>query len=191
LIERGNTGNGRAGGFLKVWLWWEHWYLWRHHVRPLTPTSAFMIEVRRHRGSTVALAGGIEVRPGDRIIELHLANHTVSGDATRRAWSPFQALAQTSADLALVGRLVDKGSLGPVRALHAVSLIAPALGRVGFEVRPLPATWHTRLLRFYMVGLLAVYHPRGWQGARRARDRAWPAEAWMGVHRRDPADDGL
>ncbi|MGA7988979.1 MAG: hypothetical protein WCB51_11345 [Candidatus Dormiibacterota bacterium] len=166
---------------LKVWLWWEHWYLWRHHVRSLTRTSAFMIEVRRYQGKPVTLADGTHVRRGDRIVELHLANHRVSGDATNRDWSPFQTLAQTSADLALIARLVHRGSLGPVRALHAVSLIAPALGRVGFTVTPLPATWHTRLLRFYMVGLLAVYHPRGWLAARRARDRAWPAEAWASV----------
>ncbi len=179
MIARGNSGNGHAGGVLKVWLWWEHWYLRRHHVRRLTRTSAFMIELHRYRGNPVVLDDGTQVRPGDRIVELHLANHTVSGDAKSRAWSPFQTLTTTTSDLVLVARLVEHGSLGPVRALHAVSLIAPALGRVGFSVAPLPVTWHTRLLRFYMVGLLAVYHPRGWQGARRARDRAWPSEAWL------------
>jgi hypothetical protein len=179
VIARGNSGNGHAGGVLKVWLWWEHCYLRRHHVRRLTRTSAFMIELHRYRGNPVVLDDGTQVRPGDRIVELHLANHTVSRDAKSRAWSPFQTLTTTTSDLVLVARLVDQGSLGPVRALHAVSLIAPALGRVGFSVAPLPVTWHTRLLRFYMVGLLAVYHPRGWQGARRAQDRAWPAEAWI------------
>jgi hypothetical protein len=181
LISRGNSGNGHADGVLNVWLWWEHWYLWRHHVRPLTRTSAFMIELHRYRGNPVVLADGNRVRSGDRIIELHLANQLVAGDASGPAWSPFHTLKQTRSDLALVARLVDKGTIGPVRALRAVSLIAPALGRVGFTVRPLPITWHTRLVRFYMVGLLAVYHPSGWQEARRARDRAWPAEAWMSV----------
>ncbi len=164
-----------------MWLLWERLYLWRHHARPLTRTSAFMIEVRMYRGHPVTVAGGTEVRPGDRIVELHLANHVVSGDATSRSWSPFQTLAQTSSDLALIARLVNNGSLGPVRALHAVSLLAPSLGRAGFSIAPLPDTWQTRVLRFYMVGLLAVYHPDGWRGARRERDRGWPAEAWMSV----------
>jgi hypothetical protein len=181
LIARGNSGNGHAGGVLKVWLWWERWYLRRHHVRPLTRTSAVLIEVRRYRGGPVDLADGTQVRRGDRVIELHLANHSVAVDAAGGVWSPFQTLAQTSSDLALVARVVQDGTLGPVRALHAVSLIAPALRRVGFSVEPLPVTWPTRLQRFYLVGLLAVYHPHGWQGARRARDRAWPAEAWMSV----------
>lgn len=181
MIAHDNAGGGHAGGVLKVWLWWERSYLRRHRVRALTPGSAFLIEERRHHGPPVALPDGTQVRSGDRIVELHLANQSVSADATSRGWSPFQTLTATSADLALLARLVKRGILGDVHAVHAVSLIAPALGRVGFTVWPLRDTWHTRLLRFYLVGLLAVYHPDGWRGARRARIRAWPAEAWMSL----------
>ncbi|HEY6470518.1 MAG TPA: hypothetical protein VI434_12215 [Candidatus Dormibacteraeota bacterium] len=130
----------------------------------------------------MALRDGTTVRSGDDIVELHLANHSVAGHATRREWSPFQTLTATNADLALINRLVARGSVGPVRAVHAVSLIAPALGRLGFTVVPLADSASSRLLRFYLVGLLAVYHPNGWRGARRARMRAWPAEAWMSVN---------
>jgi hypothetical protein len=151
----------------------------RHHVRSLADHSAVMIEVRTYRGHPVTLRDGAQVRSGDRIVELHLANHTVADNATSRAWSPFQTLTTTSEDLALIHRLVERGSLGHVRAVHAVSLIAPALGRVGFTVRPLADSAQSRLLRFYLVGLLAVYHPQGWRGASRARERAWPYEAWM------------
>ena len=176
---RGNSGNGHARGALVVWVWWERLYLRRHQVRPLSDGSAVMIELRTYRGPAVTLRDGTQVRSGDRIVELHLANHTVAGEATNGTWSPFQALATTSEDLALVHRLVARGSLGTVRAVHAVSLIAPALGRIGFAVVPLEDSARTRLVRFYLVGLLAVYHPLGWRAARRARMRAWPAEAWM------------
>lgn len=140
-----------------------------------------MIEVRNHRGRPVTLRDGTEVRSGDRIVELHLANRSVAGDATSRGWSPFQTLTRTGADLALVDRLVQRGSLGPVRALHAVSLLAPALGRLGFMTVSLEHSARSRLLRFYLVGLLAIYHPDGWRGARRASERAWPYEAWMSI----------
>jgi YkoP-like protein len=178
---RSDSGDGHARGVLRVWVWWERSYLRRHHVRRLSDASAVMIEVRTYRGSPVTLRDGTRLQSGDRIIELHLANHAVAGDATSDAWSPFQTLTTTSADLARINRLVQRGSVGPVRALHAVSLIAPALGRLGFMVVPLKDSAGSRLLHFYLVGLLAVYHPQGWRGARRARTRTWPADAWMSV----------
>ncbi|HVC05698.1 MAG TPA: hypothetical protein VND88_13570 [Candidatus Acidoferrales bacterium] len=140
-----------------------------------------MIETRDYHGRPVTLRDGTEVRSGDRVVELHLANRGVAGDATGEAWTPFQTLRKTRADLALVERLVQRGSLGPVRALHAVSLIAPALGRLGFTIVPLDQSARSRVLRFYLVGLLAIYHPDGWRGARHARERAWPYEAWMSI----------
>lgn len=179
LITLGGSGDGHARGALRVWVWWERLYLWRHHVRALSDTSIFRIEVRTHRGDTVVLPGDRTVARGDLVVELHLANRRVAGASDTAGWSPFQVIAAVRADLSLLSRLVTAGLLGPVTAVHAISLLAPALERVGFRVAPLPPSPWSRLVRFYLIGLLAVYHPRGWAGAMRARSRAWPAEAWM------------
>jgi hypothetical protein len=83
-------------------------------------------------------------------------------------------------DLKILTRSTATGALGPVVAVHAVSLVAPALARLGFEVKPLERTFPNRLLHFYLVGLLAVYHPDGWEAAGPARE-SWPSEAWISV----------
>ncbi len=176
---RGRSGNGHAGGVLKVWIWWERFYLWRHRVRPLGDDSVVRIEVRRHRGRTVSLADGTEVRAGDLVAELHLSNHTVASKSASSTWSPFAVLGSLRSDLTVLARSVAAGRLGPVKAVHAVSLVAPALARIGFQVEPLRPSAHARLLRFYLIGLVAIYNPDGWKSAARERRRAWPAEAWM------------
>ena len=179
LVTRGRSGDGHAGGVLKVWLWWERFYLWRHRVRPLGEDSVVRIEMRRHRGRTVALTDGTEVRTGDLVAELHLSNRRVASGSASATWSPFVVLESTRSDLTVLARAVAAGRLGPVRAVHAVSLVAPALARIGFQVEPLRPSAHSRLLRFYLIGLVAIYNPDGWRSAGRARTRGWPAEAWM------------
>jgi hypothetical protein len=177
------AGGGHAGGVLRVWAWWERLYLWRHHVKSLRDGSVLRVEVRHHRGAAITLADGTRVRSGDRIVELHLANNSVAPNVDDVEWNPFLVMRGARRDLQIIARLVDSGRLGPVVAVHAVSLIAPALARLGFEVLPLKPTLQHRLLHFYLVGLLAVYHPAGWQAADRARKGAWPTEAWMGASR--------
>jgi hypothetical protein len=178
MIMHSPAGDGRAGGVLRVWIWWERLYRWRHHVRPLRGGSVLRVEMRHHRGATVTLADGTRVQSGDPIVELHLANQAVAPNVERDGWSPFQVVRTARGDLEMLSRLAATGRLGPVAAVHAVSLLAPALARLGFEVMPLRATVRHRLLRFYLIGLLAVYHPDGWKAARR-RMQAWPAEAWI------------
>ncbi|HVC40863.1 MAG TPA: hypothetical protein VND54_02685 [Candidatus Saccharimonadales bacterium] len=179
LVMHSTAGGGRAGGVLRVWTWWEHRYLRHHHVTQVEDGSVLRFEVRHHRGPTVALADGTRVHRGDRIVELHLANNTVAPDVDTPGWSPFQVITSARGDLEILARLVTTGRLGSVVALHAVSLIAPALARLGFEVVPLESTLRNRLLHFYLVGLLAVYHPDGWKAAGRARRGSWPSEAWI------------
>lgn len=162
-----------------MWLWWERIYLKRHHVRPLRDRCVLRAEVCRHRGITVRLSDGTEVHSGDRIVELHLANQRVATGVDAEGWSPFQVVTSARGDLEILASVVAAGSVGSIRALHVVSLIAPALARLGFDVMPLKPTFSARLLHFYLVGLLAIYHPEGWRAAERARTRSWPSEAWL------------
>ena len=92
----------------------------------------------------------------------------------------------------LAGRF-KAGDFPYVVAVHAVSLDAAPLRRFGFEVNSMPANWHSRLERFFMVGLVAIYKPAGWNGAQRMRLHGWPREAWisaphlLALYRRDVA----
>lgn len=62
-------------------------------------------------------------------------------------------------------------------AAHGVTLFGEAARRLGFEVRPLPRTPWWRLVRFFLWGLRAVYHP----GGRGHKPPPWPAEVWLGA----------
>ena len=53
----------------------------------------------------------------------------------------------------------------------------------GFEARPVPHTIGFALTRFYMTGLLALYHPQGWAAVTPQRARRWPTEIWIGRER--------
>lgn len=183
LIQRGHAGDGRAGGVLRVWLWWERLERKRHRPRPLNGGSALWFTVASYAGETVHLFDGREILSGDRVVELHLDNQGLSRAATGKDWSPWTATRLAEADLESLAQRIRSKSLGAVGGVHATSLYAGILRRYGFQVKPLPSSAATRLLRFYLVGLLAIYHPHGWEGARHARLHGWPVEAWISSDR--------
>jgi len=177
LLRLGGGGGGKATGVLKVWLWWEGLTTWWWRLRPVRPGGILRYQRTRYRGQPRTLADGTELRPGDVILELHFANRVLAQTDSRNPWQVLRALAE---DLNLLAQQSAEGELGEVKALHGVTLFARPGQRLGFEFRPLPDTWYTRLMRFFFVGLLLVYHPRGWSGLTRPPDTLWPGEVWLG-----------
>jgi YkoP-like protein len=96
------------------------------------------------------------------------------------------------ADLDELARMIAAGKLGSVRALHGVTLFARPGRRLGFEVRPVRHNWNWSLQRYFLIGLLPIYHRDGWREFDRMRRDRWPAELWMSIpclmsHRQRPA----
>ncbi|MCM8747913.1 hypothetical protein NET02_01995 [Thermomicrobiaceae bacterium CFH 74404] len=168
---------------LSVWLGWERLTHWWWHTRPLGPGGIFRYRLLVYTGLPVTLRDGCTVRPGHRIIDLHFDNRRLLRAAVEARDKPWSLLRAAREDLQTLASLVGAGELGEVRALRGVTLFARAGRRLGFEARPLPVTGTARLQRYFFVGLLAVYHPRGWQAAERFRERGWPGEAWMSRER--------
>jgi hypothetical protein len=179
LLRLSTAGGGRAVGTLSVWLAWERLTSWWWRLRPVRPDGIFRYHLRAHHGPPVLLADGTLVRPGDRLIELHFDNRRLLRLATTPDWTPFVATRLAAEDLRVLDRLLADGKLPEIVALHGVTLFARAGRRLGFEVHTLPRTPGWGLVRYFMVGLLAVYHPRGWEAAERLRWTAWPGELWM------------
>jgi hypothetical protein len=175
-LRLGRAGGGHAFGPLSAWLLWEaltsrRWR--RHRVRAGGLTR---YRVLTYMGDTVALADGTRIRPGDRIIDLHLDNHAI---ARRFERSPWLALQVGVADLQMLDAWIRDGRFGPIRALRGVTLLVTVGRRLGFEVRPLKWSWQTWMRRYFLVGLEAVYHPGGLARLDRHPERRWPAELWM------------
>lgn len=179
LLRLGRAGGGRAVGTLSVWVWYERFTLRLWHVQPIRPNGMLLMSRSRHHGHPVRLADGALIRSGDPIIELHIDN-TYTGEllATGRL-TPWRVLRTMNADMQTLAERVAAGEFADACALHAVSLFADAAQRFGMEFRRLPRTPYWRLVRYFMVGLLVLHHPAGWERVAHLRESTWPGEIWM------------
>lgn len=170
LLGFHRSGRGHAAGALRVWLWWEHLTTWWWQLRPVRPGGLLLYSVQRWKGPPVRLRDGTWVRRGDRVLELHLENARFAQGATASPWAYLSTLRE---DVGALGRLL---ALHGAVAAHGVTLFAGPARRLGFEVRPLPPSPWWRLVRFFLWGLRAVYHPR----AAGEAPPPWLAEVWLG-----------
>jgi hypothetical protein len=177
LLRLGWAKGGRAIGVLSVWVFVERLTARLHRIRPVQPKAMLRYALERHRGEPVVLRDGTAIANGDPIIELHFDNRRLV-ELTRAGTNPWPLLQQARGDLAALDKLLSSGALGEVKALHGLTLFAPAGARVGFEARPLPRTWRFALDRFFMAGLVMLYNPSGWRAAAHQAAR-WPGEVWM------------
>lgn len=177
LLRVGWAKGGRAVGVLSVWLLVERLSTWLQRIRPVRSQAMLRFALTRHHGARLVLKDATVIERGDPIIELHFDNHRLV-ELTKTGTSPWPLLQLARADLAALEKRLSSGGPGEIRALHGVTLFAPAGYRLGFEVGPLPRTWRLALERFFMAGLVILYNPAGWRAAGHHATR-WPGELWM------------
>ena len=179
MLGWGRAGGGRAAGVVSVWAGWERWMLKRHPSLPARSGGLLRYRVERHRGPDRRLGDGTVIRRGDPIVELHFDNRALSEMRRAGRYSTWRAVRELRADLAAIASRAAAGELGPVVALHGVSLMGAAGGVLGFESVALPHDLRHAFERYFLAGLDAIYHPAGLRRLEgRVRDR-WPAEVWM------------
>jgi hypothetical protein len=181
LPRLGHAGNGRAFGVLSVWVWWDHFLEWSFHPRPVRPDGVFRYRLAHHWGRRLVLRDGTVVERGDRVIELHFDNRGLMRSTAADDWNPWSMMDKLDADLDVLASLIADARIGPVRALHGVTMFASPGRRLGFEVRPVRHNWNWSLQRYFLIGLLPIYHRDGWHEFDRMRRDRWPAELWMSV----------
>lgn len=163
-------------GTLTAWRLWEKFTDWRDKPISVRPESLIRYTLRRHSGPDLVLSDGTLVHKGDTIAELHVANpvlyRRLSNDNQQSHWGLIR---EAQLDIALLDSLLPPG----VVALHGLTLVHPAARRIGFEVHPLPEGVGTRLVRLFMMGLIAIYHPRGTSRVQSITSRDRPAEVWL------------
>ncbi|MGA7673340.1 MAG: hypothetical protein WBW04_23195 [Nitrolancea sp.] len=181
LLRLGRSGSGRAFGVLSVWVWWERFTNWRFKVKPVGPDSFLLYSLSHYSDSERTLADGTSLHSGDPILELHFNNPQITRLISRNQFTPWKALKLAGHDIGILEEAVASGPLNQVKAIHAITLFASSGERLGFEVHELPHTASWALVRYFMVGLIALYHPDGWKQAARTRQTMWPGEMWMGI----------
>jgi len=179
LPRLSRAGEGRAVGVLSVWVWWDHFLEWSMHPRAVRPDGVLRFRLAHHWGRRLLLDDGTVVDRGDRVVELHFDNRGLMHSTRAIEWNPWTAMERMDADLDELARLIAAGRLRSVRALHGVTLFASPGPRLGFEVRPVRHNWNWSLQRYFLIGLLPIYHRDGWREFDRMRRDRWPAELWM------------
>ncbi len=179
-----HTRAGIAQGFLRFWPIWERLTLALWHVQPLpgAPYGLLAVRLKRHTGRPIDLPDGSHIGKKDMIIELHLRNQAFLDLSTRAdTWKYMRLIAQ---NLQALARWVEETNF-PIRprAIYGLTLLSRgAAPRMGFTLRQRPKTLQTRLDRFFMLGLLVLYHPKG--RARLLQGKTYdtyPQEIWMSV----------
>ena len=175
------TRSGMARGFLRFWPIYERLWQALHRVRPVpgAPEGLLRIEFARYRGRPITLPDGTRIQRGDRIGELHINNRAIARLAPDgRALRLLPSFVASFRALAAWSREPDFPA--DLRAIYAFTLLGRAGGRLGFTLRERPPTLHTRLDRFFMTGLLALYNPGGTSRLRQGSTYGlFPVEIWM------------
>jgi hypothetical protein len=155
-----------------------------YHIRPLKADDSGIIRFNlcHYKGPTRVLDDGSEVKTGDIIIELHLNNawfkrrRNLNLSASQ---SPREFLGSFAQDLCLLAQQIASGMFGNVTALHGITLLHIAARRLGFQVDELPDSLWKKGARFYMAGLMQVYHLRG-DEVSGLREKTWELkELWL------------
>jgi hypothetical protein len=174
------TGEGKARGFLRFWPFWEHLTRSIWHLQPIPHAPHHLLEVRfkRHTGREIDLPDGTHIGKGDPIIELHFRNQALLEIEDKRAWTYMRLVVQ---NLHALARWMQKPDFpGDPRAIYGVTLLYRATQRLGFTLRKRPKGLHADLERFFMTGLLVLYHRKGsvrlLQGTTYG---TYPQEIWM------------
>lgn len=177
------AGAGRARGFLRFWPVWEAITRRVWHVRSIPGAEDGLFEVRffRYRGQPATLPDGSVIVKGDRVVELHVRNDAMIEFGESLSFR--QAFGGMRRSLRGLAAWSYRGDFPPgVRAVYGRSLLARAAPRLGFTTREVPRTVHLRLERFFLLGIMVMYHSRG-------RDRLshgttysrYPVECWLSL----------
>jgi hypothetical protein len=175
------TGAGKASGFLLFWPFWERFThaLWHLQPVPHAPYRLLQIRFTHHHGKPIDLPDGTHVSKGDPIIELHFRGQAfLDTDEQMPRWRYMQIIKQNFS--ALANWMQEPDFPSNACAIYGNTLLYRGAVRLGFTLRERPKTLYTYLERFFMMGLMVLYHRQG--SARLLQGKTYetyPQETWM------------
>jgi hypothetical protein len=155
-----------------------------HHIRPLKSDNSGIVslDIRYHKGRTIALNDGSRVKTGDKIIELHLNNDWFKRRrklAIKVSQSPREILGCLEQDLRFLAQQVVDGTFEGVVALHGSTFFYTGAKRLGFQVEELPDSLWKKGAYFYIAGLMQIYHLRAGEAPKRREKPLELKEVWL------------
>jgi hypothetical protein len=175
------TRAGKARGFLRFWLFYERITrsLWRLQSVPHAPHHLLEIRFIRYTGKAIDLPDGTHVGKGDPLIELHFRNRALlEVEEQASTWRYIQLSAQSLSALACW--MQEPDFPGDACAIYGKTLLYRGAARLGFTLRECPKNVHSYLERFFLTGLMVLYHRKG--SARLQQGTTYgtyPQEVWI------------
>lgn len=139
-------------------------------VKPVAENSMVSVEVGYHKGCPIRLADGCEVKPGDRVIKLHLndswiAQQLRAGSLPGKRDFPRGFGRYFREGLRALATEVASGKYGSVVAIYGWTAFHSQAKRCGFQVIDLPNTLRTMLARLHIAALME-HHRVPWLARR-------------------------
>ena len=152
-----------------------------HHAIPNTPYHLFEVQFTRVDAKPITLPDGTRIKRRDPIAILHVNNRVLSRLVAET--TPWQQLRMMRGDLRALAQWVAAGGFPKdIHALYGYTLLGRSAPRLGFTIRERPSTIRTRLDRFFLMGIIVLYHPGGRERLQRGTTYdTEPAETWMSL----------
>jgi len=132
-------------------------------IKPLERNSIICIEVRRHKGCSIKLEDGSEIRPGDPVIKLHFNDAWIAEGLRSSSGSGIRGYPRGlfyyfKDGLQLLATEVADGKYGGIVALYGWTVFHAHASRLGFQVIDLPNTLRIKLARLHIAALMQSHH---------------------------------
>lgn len=175
--------SGQARGFLRFWPIWE-WLALRvmpHQAIPNAPHHLFEVQFTHVDANPITLPDGTHIKRRDPVVILHINNRVLSRIVAET--TPWQQLRMMRGDLRALAQWVERGGFpDDIRAIYGYTLLGRAASRLGFTLRRRPSSIRTRLDRFFLMGIMVLYHPGGRERLQRGTTYdTEPVETWMSL----------
>lgn len=169
---------------------WEKLFSWVENISIIenSPYGLLRMSIHPYKGRTTTLPDGTRVSKGDLIMELHISNLTLAkGEVDNiKVASDIQLLPLFREEIANVRQLWANKKLDPsIKAIWGVTMMGPAMRRLGFIVKPMEKDFRSNFIMGWMKFLKWVFSPHDSRNPHRKNQRKKTkrqgSEYWMSM----------
>lgn len=111
-------------------------------------------------GTGAELPDGTVIRPGDRVVELHLSNKKIASYGENQGKSAeWQVLQDLRKEFSLLAQEVKDGSIpDEIQGFYGINVLPAGARRLGFTLIPLPSGWNRTWLAFWESLIRRIFY---------------------------------